>query len=283
MRPGRSIGQTLIRFMPPILQNTGTGTDGHRRREDSFWWNRNIRLKWRHLREPHLQDIAGEHARHARRVALQSVGLRQIRGLMSKGTEREVLGALQPEAAGWLVEHGPKELELLFRAIVFHPSAPILLTDNNRHHRDASVGAGKLLGLPRDEIIGRSLDDFADPSFKPVISARWRAFLKDGQQEGTLKLLGPDGDAREVEYLAKGNVLPARHLLVVRDKTNETPDAGPAKVDKAPGTSSVPAWVQDYALFLLDVDGQIVAWYAGAERIYGYKSGEVIGEQCRAS
>jgi PAS domain S-box-containing protein len=28
----------------------------------------------------------------------------------------------------------------------------------------------------------------------------------------------------------------------------------------------------------LDVDGQVVAWYAGAERIYGYKSGEVIGQ-----
>ena len=40
----------------------------------------------------------------------------------------------------------------------------------------------------------------------------------------------------------------------------------------------VPTWVQDYALFLLDVDGQVVAWYAGAERIYGYKSTEVIGQ-----
>ena len=25
-------------------------------------------------------------------------------------------------------------------------------------------------------------------------------------------------------------------------------------------------------------DGKIVAWYAGAERIYGYKSGEVFGQ-----
>jgi PAS domain S-box-containing protein len=35
--------------------------------------------------------------------------------------------------------------------------------------------------------------------------------------------------------------------------------------------------VQDYALFLLDADGLIAAWYAGAERIYGYKSDDVIG------
>ena len=54
-----------------------------------------------------------------------------------------------------------------------------------------------------------------------------------------------------------------RHLLVLRDKTPK---------------ASVPAWVQDYALFLLDVDGEIVAWYGGAERIYGYLSAEIIGQ-----
>ena len=76
--------------------------------------------------------------------------------------------ASQPQASGWLVENGPKELELLFRAIVFNPSAPILIADNDRHYREASVGASKLLGLPREKIIGKSLDDFAEPSFKPV-------------------------------------------------------------------------------------------------------------------
>ncbi len=184
--------------------------------------------------------------------------------------------ASRPQATNWLTENGPKELELLFQAVLFHPSAPILLTDDDRRYRDASSGASRLLGLPREKIIGRKLDDFAPPSFKPVLSERWRAFLEEGQQEGTLELVGSDGGPREVEYLAKGNVLPVRHLLVLRDKTVESPGAS-AETDKDPAKSSVPAWVQDYALFLLDVDGQVVAWYAGAERIYGYKSGAVAG------
>ena len=75
--------------------------------------------------------------------------------------------------------------------------------------------------------------------------------------------MGPDGSPREVEYIAKGNVLPVRHVVVLRDKN-------------AP--ASVPSWVQDYALFLLDVNGQVVAWYAGAERIYGYESPEITGQ-----
>ena len=163
--------------------------------------------------------------------------------------------ASQPQAAGWLAENGPKELEELFRSVVFHPSVPILLADNDRHNLEASIGAGKLLGLPREKIIGRSLDDFAEPSFKPVISERWGAFLKEGEQHGTLQLKGPDGGPREVEYSAKGNVLPVRHLLVLHDKGKQTPGGGLVEKDKAPPKSVVPVWVQDYALFLLDADG----------------------------
>jgi formate hydrogenlyase transcriptional activator len=180
----------------------------------------------------------------------------------------------QPPVAGWLVENGPRELESLFRAIVYHPSAPILIADNDRHYRDASSGAGKLLGLSREKIIGRSLDDFVEPSFKPQISELWQAFLQQGEQEGTLRLVALDGSPREVQYTAKGNVLPVRHLLLLRDKT--VPAEPERPVEAARG--DIPAWVQDYALFLLNVDGNVVAWYSGAERIYGYPGAEAIGQ-----
>lgn len=58
-------------------------------------------------------------------------------------------------------------------------------------------------------------------------------------------------------------MLPVRHVVVLRDKS---PDA------------TVPSWVQDYALFLLDAEGQVVAWYAGAKRIYGYHDIEMLGQ-----
>ncbi len=181
---------------------------------------------------------------------------------------------LMPQTSTWLAENGPKELELLFRAIVYHPSAPILIADNDRHYRDASSGAGKLLGLPREKIIGRSLDEFVAPSFQPEVPGLWQAFLERGEQKGTLRLLLPDGNPREVEYTAKGNVLPVRHLLVLRDKTAQADTEAEALAAGA----KIPAWVQDYALFLLDVEGRVAAWYSGAERIYGYTAAEAIGE-----
>ena len=153
----------------------------------------------------------------------------------------------QSPATGWLVENGPKELELLFRAIVYHPSAPILVADDDGNTREASVGAGKLLGLPREKIIGRPVGDFAPPASKAEISRLWKALQERGEQEGTLRLVGSDARPREVEYTGKGNVLPVRHILVLHDKT--APGTERASADR------IPAWVQDYALFLLDIEG----------------------------
>ncbi|MBE0660308.1 MAG: sigma 54-interacting transcriptional regulator [Bryobacteraceae bacterium] len=172
------------------------------------------------------------------------------------------------------MEHGPRELELLFRAIVYHPSVPILIADNDRNNHDASAGAARLLGLPRGKIIGQKLDDFADPGFKPQLSELWRTFLGQGEHEGTLRLAGPDGSQWDVEFVAKGNVLPVRHLLVLRDKSK----AGQIEEPQDTGDERIPSWVQDFALFLLDVNGRVVDWYSGAARIYGYSADEVAGK-----
>ena len=44
------------------------------------------------------------------------------------------------------------------------------------------------------------------------------------------------------------------------------------------GQDQIPSWVQDYALFLLDVSGRVVDWYSGAARIYGYSRDEATGK-----
>ena len=176
--------------------------------------------------------------------------------------------ASQPQRGHWLLDSGLKQLELLFRAIVYQLAEPILIVDDERNYWDASCGAGTLFGLSRDRIIGRKIDDFIEPCFRPQIERIWRAFLQQGELQGTFRLVGSGGSAREVEYTAKGNVLPGRHVLTLRDKSKKLPEAAWAD----------PAWVSDYALFLFDADGRVVTWYSGAERIYGHQSKKIIGQ-----
>ena len=163
------------------------------------------------------------------------------------------------QAVRWLVENGPKELELLFWAIIYASTIPVLIADNDPNCREASLGAIKLLDLQREQIIGHRFNDFAEQGFRPLITERWRAFLDRGEQYGTLRLAD-----REIEYMVKANVLPMRHLLVLWDRaTQET---------------AIPSWARDFAMFLMDADGEIVVWYPGAERTYGYTETEAVGQ-----
>ncbi len=41
------------------------------------------------------------------------------------------------------------------------------------------------------------------------------------------------------------------------------------------------AEVQDYAIILIDVDGTILSWNVGVEKIKGYKEKEIIGQNFR--
>lgn len=178
---------------------------------------------------------------------------------------------IQAQSSNWLLENGPRELELLFRAIVYHPSVPIIVADDDRQSRDASEGAARLLGSARHQIIGQRLDDLAAPDFQPRISELWRSFLGRGDQRGVLRLAGADGAPLEVAYAAKGNILPVRHLVVLCPADSAVdPEAGPGRI---------PSWVQDFALFLLDKEGRIAAWYGGAARIYGHDAAEVTGRE----
>jgi PAS domain S-box-containing protein len=44
------------------------------------------------------------------------------------------------------------------------------------------------------------------------------------------------------------------------------------------GFTSLVANVSDYALYILDVDGNVTSWNAGAEKIKGYRADEIVGQ-----
>jgi PAS domain S-box-containing protein len=71
----------------------------------------------------------------------------------------------------------------------------------------------------------------------------------------------------KLHHTEKNDVLEGRHIAILRDIADGAADAGDST---------------DFALSSLDSSGLIVAWHAGAERIYGYSSEEIIGQHVSA-
>ena len=165
----------------------------------------------------------------------------------------------------WLLDGGIRQVELLLRAIVYPPSELILITDDERNCRDASCGTGKLLGLSRDRVIGHKIDDFIEPGSRAQAGEELQALIGAGDGPGHVRLLGPDGTTQEFDYTVKGNVLPGRHAVVLH-------------AQNAREATKLAALASDFAVYILDVDGRILSWFGGAERLYGYQSREIAGQ-----
>jgi two-component system cell cycle sensor histidine kinase/response regulator CckA len=107
--------------------------------------------------------------------------------------------------------------EQMFRAIFDNAFEAVLLLDDDGCFVDANPAASTLFGLSRDELVGRLIGAFVEPGSD--IADLWRAFLSSGEATGAYVLVRSDGARRNIEYSAKGHVLPGRHLTVLRDVT----------------------------------------------------------------
>ena len=66
-------------------------------------------------------------------------------------------------------------------------------------------------------------------------------------------------------------------VLVFRDQTEERA-AQQALMESEERFRMMVENVNDYAIILLDVDGNVASWNAGAERIKGYKASDIVGQ-----
>jgi PAS domain S-box-containing protein len=108
----------------------------------------------------------------------------------------------------------------LARASAFDAmSDAVLVADDERRYVDANHAATRLFGLARADLLGSRIDDFAPAPSGFDVEAAWREFLSTGEQRGEFPLMRADGTSRIVEYRAKANIIPGRHLSVLRDVT----------------------------------------------------------------
>jgi PAS domain-containing protein len=92
----------------------------------------------------------------------------------------------------------------------------ILVADNDRRFVDVNQAAADVLGLPRDEIVGRRIEEFFSEARGETIPQAWNSFVTEGIQHGICELAAP-GRRRRFEYRAKANFAPGLHLSVLRE------------------------------------------------------------------
>jgi PAS domain S-box-containing protein len=107
--------------------------------------------------------------------------------------------------------------EIQFSAIFENVLEGIVIADDEGYLVKVNSASSQLFSLPCEALLGKSIAEFMEPGFD--FSLAWSTFLQQGQAKGELCLVHLDGTIREVEYSAKANFLPGRHLSVLRDIT----------------------------------------------------------------
>jgi PAS domain S-box-containing protein len=116
-----------------------------------------------------------------------------------------------------VAEEALGESERTLRALFDSASDAILVADNHGRYIEANPAACELFGVTKDDLLGSKVENFAQPGTEPQTRLAWQAFLEQGEMEGEFQLHRPDGAVRELEFKAKANFLPGRHLSVLRD------------------------------------------------------------------
>jgi PAS domain S-box-containing protein len=106
------------------------------------------------------------------------------------------------------------ETTSLLRAVWESTLEAMLVADDDGRYVDANPAACALFGRTRDELLSSNSRDVVGTG-----ELEWRAFRERGYDSAESTIVRPDGERRQVERAARADVLPGRHLTVVRDVT----------------------------------------------------------------
>jgi PAS domain S-box-containing protein len=87
----------------------------------------------------------------------------------------------------------------------------VLVVNDRRRCAEANEPACELIGLSRDEIVGRRLDSLLKPDMRGRLGHVWTAFSEAGGHAGPFTL----ANGAEIQIALTPNLMPDRHLLVL--------------------------------------------------------------------
>jgi len=104
-----------------------------------------------------------------------------------------------------------------FQSVFENALDAILILDDQGICREANPSAARLFGARREELLGQAIERFYK---RPGdFRSSWADFLARKHQQGDAELLREDQSASFVEFTAKADYLPGRHVMILRDTT----------------------------------------------------------------
>jgi PAS domain S-box-containing protein len=156
---------------------------------------------------------------------------------------------------------------------------PLVTIDPNGKITDVNIATETVTGRGRGELIGTDFSDyFTDP--KKARAGYQQAFRESSVADYALELRHTDGHVTPVLYNAAvyrdeaGNVIGV--FAAARDITELKKAEENLRESEARFRLMVDG-VKDYAIIMLDTEGNVVNWNEGAQRIKGYLPQEIIG------
>ena len=176
-----------------------------------------------------------------------------------------------------------ESLSLLVKSVMGYA---VFMLDPNGIVTTWNVGAEHIKGYRPDEIIGKHFSIFYPPEAiaEKLPERELTLALRDGHYEEEGWRVRKDGTRLWARVtITSLHEADGRHIgfgKVTRDLT-EAKRAEDALVTASTYLESFRLLVDavvDYAVFIHDVNGLVTHWNAGAERIMGYKRGEIVGK-----
>lgn len=177
-----------------------------------------------------------------------------------------------------------QRLQLLIEAVTDYG---IFLLDPEGHIISWNSGAQKLKGWRREEILGQHFSTFYPPD---AVASGWpQEELRLAQARGRFEdegwRLRKDGSRFWANVVITALYGPMGELTgfakITRDLTERRRAEEELRISEERVRLLVDS-VRDYAIFMLDPEGIVQSWNAGAQAIKGYEPSEIIGRHFRS-